>query len=732
MAEHLTPFSLTLTTSLRQNAHVSQDGFPVNVKENLCHRCSAMPVDSQGLTRLMEASVAEIERRGHYCESTQIGSRVLTDLQPGGCPLCRVFVEASILARGPSLYFTFSAETFIDARKRVWAPSFALKLCYHTAKQKEVGNAWIVVTSNRTEDDSPKARPTTNHHQRSKHVDWDTVKGYLATCISEHRQECRRHGQRKLRSLEIQVIDCTTRHIRPAPVNCKYAALSYVWGSSSDTPQFSSQLPAPGLVPLLIEDAMKCTREIGLRYLWIDRYCIDQHDESTKYATIQRMDQIYRQSTITIINAAGSGADCGLAGVSTVPLRKHCVANIDGRNFSILPDIRTEVSNSSWSSRGWTYQEGLLARRRLIFTESQVHFQCLDMKACWPLQLSNDPNRMGWHDESDKGNILSMMHAFPFFPHDDPQIQDRLQEYLGRTLTHSTDILNAFMGILRQAWLLRKPTYHFWGLPFLPAFSLESSFLDAMFWLSINRFGSELLSRRDGFPSWNWTGWRGLKGVEWRSDMSEIRTQDLERKKELYHLSDMARELELFIQYRSGNRVTLAEYVIKMGTTWNMFEFEPHINITGWMTIVRLFGGTQRRSLTKKPPQRPDIYERERHLANTTLGSKSWQVYAYAQILDGFNFDVNFWRGLKTQPSLCHAMLFFESSGEVDAMVSGRGLLLKKMDDGSYERMGQILRTTGQLNKETEKNATASLQCLDGSRNAALELECELRTIKLV
>ncbi len=35
-----------------------------------------------------------------------------------------------------------------------------------------------------------------------------------------------------------------------------------------------------------------------------------------------------------------------------------------------------EVQRSRWNTRGWTYQEGLLARRRLVFTGSQCYFQC--------------------------------------------------------------------------------------------------------------------------------------------------------------------------------------------------------------------------------------------------------------------------------------------------------------------------------------------------------------------
>jgi hypothetical protein len=31
-----------------------------------------------------------------------------------------------------------------------------------------------------------------------------------------------------------------------------------------------------------------------------------------------------------------------------------------------------------WSSRGWNFQEGTLSRRRLVFTEAQLYFQCND------------------------------------------------------------------------------------------------------------------------------------------------------------------------------------------------------------------------------------------------------------------------------------------------------------------------------------------------------------------
>jgi hypothetical protein len=36
---------------------------------------------------------------------------------------------------------------------------------------------------------------------------------------------------------------------------------------------------------------------------------------------------------------------------------------------STLEDPKITISNSEWATRGWTYQEGVLSNRRLIFTE---------------------------------------------------------------------------------------------------------------------------------------------------------------------------------------------------------------------------------------------------------------------------------------------------------------------------------------------------------------------------
>jgi hypothetical protein len=35
-------------------------------------------------------------------------------------------------------------------------------------------------------------------------------------------------------------------------------------------------------------------------------------------------------------------------------------------------DLQSTIAKSTWSTHGWTFQEAVLSRRRLVFTEDQI------------------------------------------------------------------------------------------------------------------------------------------------------------------------------------------------------------------------------------------------------------------------------------------------------------------------------------------------------------------------
>jgi hypothetical protein len=92
--------------------------------------------------------------------------------------------------------------------------------------------------------------------------------------------------------------------------------LSYVWGHSP-----AASGAGPGSLPKTfertIEDAITIAVVLGFRYLWVDRYCIPQDNPAEKNSQIQRMGDIYANSALTIIAAAGDDAEFGLPGVSS-------------------------------------------------------------------------------------------------------------------------------------------------------------------------------------------------------------------------------------------------------------------------------------------------------------------------------------------------------------------------------------------------------------------------------
>jgi hypothetical protein len=67
---------------------------------------------------------------------------------------------------------------------------------------------------------------------------------------------------------------------------------------NSHTKSFNLSSLAP-----TIQDAIKVTRMLQLRYLWIDALCIIQDDPADKRREMAYMGQIYKNATVTIAAA---------------------------------------------------------------------------------------------------------------------------------------------------------------------------------------------------------------------------------------------------------------------------------------------------------------------------------------------------------------------------------------------------------------------------------------------
>jgi hypothetical protein len=336
-----------------------------------------------------------------------------------------------------------------------------------------------------------------------------------------------------------RVIDTRRLRVAYAPKGCRYVALSYVWGGqnySQLTANNAKSLEQDGSIdlksfPRSIRDAISLCRELGERYLWVDSMCIIQ-DTQDKHWQMKSMEAIYRGAVLTIVAAAGDNADVGLPGFSAPSFNfKQLSVSIRGLKLANMsPDFKKSVDLSIWNTRAWTYQERLLSRRMLIFTEDYIYFQCnhgraqgdriLDLHD--PVYLERLKSKGAKYDETYK---LELKRKINFVTY--AQV---VQEYMNRDLSYASDVENAFGGIKKILNLLFGGSEVLCGIPMSSLtiallWSSKSSltrrldisannnagFLDSSSVAVKKQLPNKFASSEEAkfFPSWSWVGWVG-------------------------------------------------------------------------------------------------------------------------------------------------------------------------------------------------------------------------------
>lgn len=414
-------------------------------------------------------------------------------------------------------------------------------------------------------------------------IDFSVPRAWLQFCQSNHTKRCHLETQPKVPHLRF--IDCRTRELVEAKGQ-SYVTLSYRWGENDQGGIFHDTLPAD--IPLTIEDAIAVTQLLGFQYLWVDRYCINQENEKERLQQCARMDVIYSGSEITIIAAAGQDPLFGLPGVSRRSRKFQQARGRVGKYtlFSTLADPIPSIENSVWMRRGWTYQEALLSRRRLVFTENQLYFECCGMY-CFeslnhPLEALHTTDIQHLRSQYVHNPKIGM---FPRAVGSNAwDILFLIHDYTKKELTNPKDILNAFLGILHRFEIGAPAVSHHWGVPILPpARRIASrSKLDVILqpWSPAIGFITGLswtapqISRRHDFPSWSWIGWVGQCG--WDTEESTWTLQKF----------DPALKVEL--ELLDGSIIDIGELESYRSKTPQLLQLSRAIQVTGWTTTIKV------------------------------------------------------------------------------------------------------------------------------------------------
>ena len=170
-----------------------------------------------------------------------------------------------------------------------------------------------------------------------------------------------------------------------------YVALSYCWGGERllILDQNTRERLHTGLTdnefPPTLRDAIAITRNLGIRYLWIDALCIYQDSEDDWAAESAKMRDVYSAATITLAAAAATKVSDGIFRKRPLPPE---TCRLMWRNEALSAEyiwlrpamevLDREMRVSFINTRGWTLQESLLSYRVLWFCKTQLVFECAE------------------------------------------------------------------------------------------------------------------------------------------------------------------------------------------------------------------------------------------------------------------------------------------------------------------------------------------------------------------
>lgn len=177
----------------------------------------------------------------------------------------------------------------------------------------------------------------------------------------------------------------------------EYAALSHCWGTGSPLKttkatwkRLSYDIPF-NFLPPLFQDAIIITRQMGLRYIWIDSLCIIQDSARDWETESFKMGSIYENAYFTIsATASPDGASRALQDREK-PVKLN-FENSVGDELEIRarrveehhPGNKDEPATlvGPLTTRAWALQEHVLSTRILHYTKTELLFECKTFFRC--------------------------------------------------------------------------------------------------------------------------------------------------------------------------------------------------------------------------------------------------------------------------------------------------------------------------------------------------------------
>lgn len=317
----------------------------------------------------------------------------------------------------------------------------------------------------------------------------------------------------------------------------RYIALSHCWGGKVSTTttkhnleEYKQGIPLP--LPQTFQDAVWISRALGVRYLWIDSFCIMQDSLDDWHAQAPQMATVYGNAYLTLSTDAAANSTEGFLDGSRRSFNTPHVINFEAlgmhgrihvrercsraRHVPVHDWVRTENDThlpkasksdiqtyskvthtmdtqvrSPLSKRAWALQERVLSPRTLHFGHAETGWECRSQTdcECSPLDLI--------HASVDRPTLKDVLTKTPW--------TEVLELYSALGLTLQEDRLVALSGLAEARQRTTRDRY--------VAGLWMSTIKDELLWnttrLRVLEPREKKLRRLNIAPSWSWASTTG-------------------------------------------------------------------------------------------------------------------------------------------------------------------------------------------------------------------------------
>ena len=340
------------------------------------------------------------------------------------------------------------------------------------------------------------------------------------------------------------------RLFEPKGARAKYIALSYCWGPVSsetfltDASTFEARKAGirPEELPPLFQDVVRCARELGIEYIWIDRLCIIQGDANDFKIQAPKMGEIYGNATLTISAASATTEN------DRILVERESKWLSSERNLNLgeaeslrcrrrshpLGKEKTGGDYGRVSTRAWIWQERLLSARTVFYTPSGLKFEC-HRHSIWE-GFAKGVTGHSWSGQLD--NAISQL-----------SWMELVEDYMRRDISRPSDRLpaiNSVMGRIarRQGWV---PLWGIWADAIVEGLTWEAKQS-----ASLEETASLCVMNTDYYaPSWSWASVNGpisytaAKPTPLLKDVYDLEVEDFDDSSGLITLTGRAIYVEM-------------------------------------------------------------------------------------------------------------------------------------------------------------------------------------------